>query len=180
MKERIYISSISRDIKNSVKDCLLSLFYRKKDLIDFLYECGSTKSDMLGIEESLTKSQIVDIYYNNLTKRKDSGALQFHSLIRSVLEWNDFNSYWFQKGNLDSDYAKTSIHDLFNDKIVENSIVKEAVTFKSLIAYNNGNNSFTLVSLPNEVQRSCINAILTKDLNGDGVLDIITVGNDNC
>ena len=113
------------------------------------------------IEQILTRS--INQKDVPLVLRKELSN-QIPSLKKSVLKFED--------------YAKTSINDLFSTKIVENSIVKEAVTFKSLIAYNNGDNNFTIVSLPNEVQRSCVNAILTKDLNGDGILDIITVGND--
>lgn len=53
MIERVFISTISYDLKNAIKDCLLSLFFRKKDLIDFLYTCASTKSNFSGENESL-------------------------------------------------------------------------------------------------------------------------------
>ncbi|MGB5393961.1 MAG: VCBS repeat-containing protein [Lutimonas sp.] len=113
------------------------------------------------IEQILTRS--INQKDVPLVLRKELSN-QIPSLKKSVLKFED--------------YAKTSINDLFSNKIVENSIVKEVVTFNSLIAYNDGDNNFTVESLPNEVQRSCVNAILTKDLNGDGILDIITVGND--
>jgi hypothetical protein len=89
---------------------------------------------------------------------------QIPSLKKSVLKFED--------------YAKANIYELFGEKIIENSIVKSVVTFESVIAYNKGDYNFTIISLPNEIQRSGVNAILTKDLNGDGILDIITAGND--
>lgn len=112
MKERIFITQISHDLKNAIKDCLLSLFYRKVDIIQFLKECGSTSNDLYGINESLTKSQIVDIYFNNIGRRTDKGMMQYHALIRDLIDWNDFDSYWFQREKIDSEYAKGRIEKL--------------------------------------------------------------------
>ncbi len=75
------------------------------------------------------------------------------------------------------DYAKKSVQDLFAEKIIENSQIKIAHTFESGIAYNNGDKSFTFKPLPARIQYSCVNSILTTDLNKDGVLDIILAGN---
>jgi hypothetical protein len=75
------------------------------------------------------------------------------------------------------DYAKKSVQDLFAEKIIENSQIKIAYTFESGIAYNNGDKSFTFKTLPARIQYSCVNSILTTDLNKDGVLDIILAGN---
>ena len=112
MKERIHISRITQDLKNAIKDCLLSLFYRKADIIPFLKECGSTARDMQGINESLTKSQIVDIYFSNIGARADEGTMQYHALIRNLIDWSDFDSYWFQNKKLDSSYAKGRVEKL--------------------------------------------------------------------
>ncbi|MBU3979352.1 hypothetical protein KJ980_02455 [Patescibacteria group bacterium] len=112
MKEKIFITRISLDLKNKVKDCLLGLFYRKRDLIEFIHICGSTSIDLSGVDESLTKSQIVDNYFSNLAKRQDQGMTQYHSLIRQIIDWSDFDSYWFRNGSLDASYAKERIDRL--------------------------------------------------------------------
>lgn len=112
MTEKIFISKLTQDIKNGIKDCLLSLFYRKLDLIDFLKSCGSTSTDIVGINSVMTKSQIVDAYFRNLELRNDNGMVQYHSLIRQIVEWEDFDSYWFNNGNLDAEYAKGRIDRL--------------------------------------------------------------------
>lgn len=109
MKQRLYITRFTKDIKNVVKDCLVGIFHKKSDLIDFFHECGSTSTDMVGIEESLTKSSIIDIYFDNLERRKDSGTMQYHSLIRNILDWSDFESYWFENGKLDAKVARQKI-----------------------------------------------------------------------
>jgi len=112
MKEKIYISKVTLDVKNAIKDCLFSIFYKKSDLINFIKECGSTGGDMSGIEELLTKSKIIDIYYNNLSRRTDNGVAQYHALIRGIFDWSDFDSYWFQNGSLDAKVAKDKIEKL--------------------------------------------------------------------
>ena len=75
------------------------------------------------------------------------------------------------------DYAKKSVQDLFAEKIIENSQIKIAHTFESGIAYKNGDKTYTFKPLPARIQYSCVNSILTTDLNKDGVLDIILAGN---
>ncbi|NQU77394.1 hypothetical protein HQ544_01720 [Candidatus Falkowbacteria bacterium] len=128
MKEKIYISKVTKDVKNAIKDCLLNILYKKSDLIDFLRECGSTSNDMNGIEESLTKSNIIDIYYNNLEKRVDNGMMQFHALIRNIIDWSDFDSYWFQQGALAPEQAKNKIENL--KKILGKKTEKEEERLK--------------------------------------------------
>jgi hypothetical protein len=75
-----------------------------------------------------------------------------------------------------SEYATKAVDDLFPKEILENSIVREASTFKSVIAYNNGDGTFAIEELPAEVQFSCIYAIATLD-NKNGQKDILMAGN---
>ncbi|WP_339647737.1 VCBS repeat-containing protein [uncultured Salegentibacter sp.] len=58
-----------------------------------------------------------------------------------------------------SEYATKSIQELFSEKIVENSIVKEITTFKSFLALNNAEGNYEFKELPTEAQLSSIHAI---------------------
>jgi hypothetical protein len=49
---------------------------------------------------------------------------------------------------------------------------------ESVIAYNNGDGSFTIKNLPTEVQFSSVNAIEVLDIDQDGKDDIILGGNE--
>ncbi len=49
--------------------------------------------------------------------------------------------------------------------------------FSSMVLYNNGDKSFEMKKLPKECQLSVINAVVVKDLDEDGWLDLITAGN---
>ncbi|UJH92006.1 VCBS repeat-containing protein [Antarcticibacterium sp. 1MA-6-2] len=75
-----------------------------------------------------------------------------------------------------SEYAKKSIQDLFSEEIIQNSIVRNISTFKSVIAYNNGDGTFKIEELPVEVQLSSIHAIevITTD---EGQQQIFLAGN---
>jgi hypothetical protein len=67
-----------------------------------------------------------------------------------------------------SEYATKSIDELFSEKIIENSIVKEITTFKSLIALSDSEGNYEFKELPAEAQLSSIHAIehlITKDGN---------------
>lgn len=77
-----------------------------------------------------------------------------------------------------SDYAKKSIDELFSMEVLDSAIVKHITTFKSVVAYNKGNNEFEIVELPNRAQLSSIHAIETLDVNNDGIMDILLAGND--
>ncbi|MFD1314103.1 VCBS repeat-containing protein [Namhaeicola litoreus] len=137
---------------------------------NWFYETSKENPAKMYINDFDNNGTIEQILTRNIN-RKDMPVVlrkelskQIPSLKKTVLKFED--------------YAKTDINGLFNEKIIENSIVKSVMTFESVIAYNNGDNNFAIESLPNRIQRSSVNAILTKDLNGDGVLDIITAGND--
>lgn len=76
-----------------------------------------------------------------------------------------------------SDYAKRSIDGLFEAPILENAIVKAVETPFSVIAINDGKGQFRIQNLPTRVQLSCVCDISCRDINQDGLLDIILGGN---
>jgi len=78
---------------------------------------------------------------------------------------------------LHNDFAKKSIQDLFDGKILAKSIIKKANYFASTIAINNGDGHFEWKAFNAEVQLSSVNAIVTTDLNGDAYDDLILGGN---
>lgn len=72
-----------------------------------------------------------------------------------------------------SGYAEKSIYDLVPDNVIKNSILKKVTVSESILAYNMGNNQFRTEVLPKEIQLTCVNTILTADLNDDNYVDII-------
>jgi hypothetical protein len=76
-----------------------------------------------------------------------------------------------------SEYSKRTIHQLFDPQTVENSIVRPVNVSTSVIAVNDGNGKFSIVTLPERVQWSCVSAISAVDVNNDGILDLVMGGN---
>jgi enediyne biosynthesis protein E4 len=76
-----------------------------------------------------------------------------------------------------SEYSKRTIHQLFDQQTVENSIVRPVNVSTSVIAVNEGNGKFSIVTLPDRVQWSCVSAISSVDVNSDGILDLVMGGN---
>jgi len=76
-----------------------------------------------------------------------------------------------------TDYASRSIQELFGKDAAAKARVFPATYFKSAIARNNGDGTFTLEALPAEVQFSCVCGIACRDLDGDGATDLVLGGN---
>lgn len=76
------------------------------------------------------------------------------------------------------DFARKSIQDLFSPEMIQSSKVKLFNYCSSIIAWNDGNNHFTIQTLPAQIQFSSANAILCTDINNDGKKDIIIAGNE--
>jgi enediyne biosynthesis protein E4 len=84
----------------------------------------------------------------------------------------------FKKENLKHhEFAKKTIQTLFEPGSVQSATVKTFNYSSSVIAWNEGNGKFTIQELPLKVQLSSVNAILCKDINKDGKLDIVLGGN---
>ncbi|HYG01264.1 MAG TPA: VCBS repeat-containing protein, partial [Chryseosolibacter sp.] len=118
-------------------------------------------------DENGTIEQITTTHYNNgdypIHMRKEVTAQLPH----------------LKKQNLKaSDYAKRTIQELFADKRADNSVVKQVNISESIIAVNEGNGKFSIQSLPQKVQWSCVYGILCTDVNGDGITDVVTGGNE--
>jgi len=74
-------------------------------------------------------------------------------------------------------FSKVSFTELLNIKDLEEETLK-ATTFSSSYIENLGNGNFKINRLPERCQIAPINDILIKDIDNDGFLDAILVGND--
>ena len=73
-------------------------------------------------------------------------------------------------------FAKATVEEVLGDRI-EGAIKHEAVQFKSLYLENDGKGVFSQHTLPSIAQSFPVFGIIPKDLNNDGVLDLILAGN---
>ena len=73
-------------------------------------------------------------------------------------------------------YAYKAIEDIFTDSQLRGVKTKKAVTLQSSILVNK-NGSFTIKALPIEAQIAPVYSTITRDFNGDGVTDLLLLGN---
>jgi hypothetical protein len=76
-----------------------------------------------------------------------------------------------------SSFGASRIEDIFPAADLKSAQVREAYTFASAIAQNNGSGTFTLEQMPVEAQVSPIYASVAEDFDGDGRTDLLVVGN---
>ena len=83
-----------------------------------------------------------------------------------------------KKENLNYEiYAKKSFQELFKKELVEKATMKLYNYSSSIIAWGKGNGQFEIQRLPNEVQFSSLNAMVSTDVNADGKIDLVMGGN---
>jgi hypothetical protein len=75
------------------------------------------------------------------------------------------------------DFGASRIEDIFPAADIKSATVREAYTFASSVALNNGNGTFTVRPLPTEAQFAPIYASLAQDFDGDGHVDLLVGGN---
>jgi hypothetical protein len=74
-------------------------------------------------------------------------------------------------------YARQTIAEVFPQKELSDATVKNAYTFATTLARNNGDGSFTMVPLPLEAQIAPMYGMLATDIDGDGKPDLLMAGN---
>ncbi len=77
-----------------------------------------------------------------------------------------------------SDFGGKTAKDIFGRKILNHSILKNAVLLESCLFLNNGDGTFEIKKLPQMAQFSPVRDILARDLDKDGKMDLVLVGND--
>lgn len=113
-----------------------------------------------------TIEQIMTTHYNN-------GDYPIHMRREMTTQLPNL-----KKQNLKaSDYAKRRVDELFISDVVNNSLVKTVNTSESIVAVNEGNGRFSIITLPVRTQWSCICGILCTDVNKDGIIDLVMAGN---
>ncbi len=74
--------------------------------------------------------------------------------------------------------ATTPMSEFFKPEEMEGALVLSANTFKTSLILNNGDGTFAIKAMPKTVQKSPIYGMVTEDINQDGALDVVMVGND--
>lgn len=97
-----------------------------------------------------------------------------------VAFWGDVNkqSPLFRgKFNFYAEYGKADAETLFTAEEREGALSLTMNYDRSVLMLNNGSSDFTVVELPIEAQFAPINDFLVDDVNQDGNLDVLAIGN---
>lgn len=91
--------SFPSDIKSSMRDCILRVFWPKDDIVKFFADNGCTTSDIraLGDHKELSRAKIVDRMFDHLSGKTDGGLGPFRSMLQALCNWTSFDTYYFDK-----------------------------------------------------------------------------------
>ncbi|MEY4628826.1 MAG: hypothetical protein RLZZ595_1152, partial [Bacteroidota bacterium] len=75
------------------------------------------------------------------------------------------------------DFAKASLEEIFTKEKLQSATKWTAIEMRSMVLVNEGNEKFKAVPLPWQVQLSPMRTAIAKDLNQDGLMDLVLAGN---
>ena len=84
-----------------------------------------------------------------------------------------------KKYNTYGEYGEATVSEMFTAEEMEGATILSANWMKTAVIENLGNGEFKLKALPIEAQLAPVYAILPYDLNQDGKMDLLMVGNDH-
>lgn len=116
------------DIKVAMRDCVLSLIWPKKDIVNFFRANSCTESDIkiLGDIASQSRSQIIDRMFSHLDSKADEGLGPFRAMLQSLTGWSTFDSYYFDTiKKLDRARAERSVSHLRQLQEIRDHRLKE-------------------------------------------------------
>jgi len=117
--------------------------------------------DQNGSEES-----ILTYYYQGketTLASKEELAKQMPAINKEYLSFEDF--------------ANATINQVFDENKLAKAMQRQVTELASCYFENQGDNTFTKKQLPFEAQVSTVNDILLDDINNDGFIDAILIGN---
>ncbi len=96
--------------------------------------------------------------------------------------WNELygqSTLFRRKFDRYKSYARSNIHTLFTPEELEGALILKANQPASVFVENLGNGKFEMHPLPLYAQMGPVNGMVVEDVNQDGHLDVLLVGNDH-
>lgn len=118
-----------KEITDCMRDCILAIFWPKKDIVAFLRNNNCTARDLQDVvnyeETGIGRAEIVDRTFARLHARDDGGFGQFRAILKSLIEWTHFDPYYFGKlKKLDEAEAKRRLTHLRQLREIRDAKVK--------------------------------------------------------
>lgn len=116
------------DIKLAMRDCILKLFWPKSDIVNFFKNNGCTTHDLKCIENfrDMHRNEIIDNLFSFLDSKPDEGLAQYRSMMQSLINWSQFDSYYFENlQKLNRKDAESAISHLKQLQEIRDARIKE-------------------------------------------------------
>ncbi len=113
-----------------MRDCILSIFWARKDIFSFFKDHDCTASDLRVIKKfkdrDLSRTAMVDQMFAQLVSRTDSGLGPFRAMLQSLTNWTHFDPYYFDNlKKLDRAAAEQNIAHLCQLTEIRDAKIKE-------------------------------------------------------
>jgi hypothetical protein len=111
--------------------------------------------------------------------RQSMDASEIH--LYPVHFWDELNSQspkFRNKFSRYKHYSKATMEQLLPQEDLKDALVLEANNMQSSYIENQGNGKFALYALPMPVQVAPVKGLVSYDINDDGNLDVLMIGND--
>ena len=116
------------DIKLAMRDCLLKLLWPKNDIVIFFRNSGCTDNDIQCISnyKEIHRYQIIDTMFSYLDSKPDEGLAQYRAMMQSLINWSQFDPYYFDKlKKLSRIEAESAISHLKQIQEIRDAKIKE-------------------------------------------------------
>jgi len=88
---------IPLDIRIAMRECILAIFWPRKDIIKFLADVGCDANLLPPSDTDLPRHAIIDVVFSGLNARADRGYPIFQPMINALAHWSHFDPYYFDK-----------------------------------------------------------------------------------
>jgi len=123
-------------------------------------------------DKSNSVDPIISVYMKNRNGERD--LYPVHSLKDMISQMQIMRKIFPRHAA----YGKTKTSELIKSEALNNAVIKNATHLESSYIENLGNNKFQISILPKETQFAPIYGMQTVDVDFDGFLDVLMVGND--
>lgn len=111
----------SPTLKRQIKDCILAIFWPKKEIYAFFKDCSVPVNVLRVIdnweEKNLSRADMVNEAFDALGSQPGNGTLHFNLMLDTLSDWTHFDDYWFKvQQKLDLIEAKRKIENLKSAK----------------------------------------------------------------
>jgi enediyne biosynthesis protein E4 len=115
-------------------------------------------------------NQALEHIFTRMLGGKEYPIVLRHDLVRQLPgKKKKYNTY--------QAYAGQTVQEVFTAEELNRAIRRQAYTLSSSVIFNNGDGTYSVQPLPDEVQFSPIRSILVQDFDGDGREDLLLTGN---